>query len=66
MPPPAANEPVNRNPINIIEKNPATCHVTALVNNLIVLSIGCILLKPVTIHGAIVDARAWTLCEFAA
>lgn len=39
MPPLAANDPVKRNPINIIEKNPATCQVTALVKSLIVLSI---------------------------
>jgi hypothetical protein len=39
MPPLAANDPVKRNPISIIEKNPAICQVTALVKSLIVLSI---------------------------
>lgn len=37
----AATDPVKRKPISIIEKNPATCQVTALVKSLIVLSIGC-------------------------
>ena len=39
IPPLAAIEPVNKKPISIIVKNPATCQVTALVMSLIVLSI---------------------------
>jgi hypothetical protein len=39
MPPLAVTEPVKRNPISIIEKNPATCHVKALAKSLILLSI---------------------------
>jgi hypothetical protein len=40
MPPLAATEPVNTNPISIIMKRPKTCQVQALTRSLILLSIG--------------------------
>jgi len=40
MPLLAATEPVNKNPISIIEKNPEICHVIDLVKSLTVLSMG--------------------------
>ena len=39
MPPLAVIEPVNKNPISIIEKNPTICQVMALVRSLTLLSI---------------------------
>jgi len=33
MPPPAVRDPVNKNPITVMDTNPAVCQVAALVNN---------------------------------
>ena len=62
----AATDPVNRYPIKVIVKNPAICHVTALIKSLIVLSIGASPRSELSFQRAISDKEIWTLCEFTA
>lgn len=66
MPLLAATDPVKINPISIMVKNPAICHVTAFVKSLIVLSIGVSPRSGLSFHGVISDMCIWTLCKFAA